>query len=84
VDSIDSHFAAISKWFKDNHSVEIKLNPQKTINSSNTLYKGKIYTTKDLIAMLTEKEKDRVLENNDIDYKIYSMIREREINEKQS
>jgi hypothetical protein len=34
--------------------------------------------------MLTEKEKDRVLENNDIDYKIYSMIREREINEKQS
>lgn len=84
VDSIDSHFAAISKWFKDNHSAEIKLNPQKTINSSNTLYKGKIYTTKDLIAMLTEKEKDRVLENNDIDYKIYSMIREREINEKQS
>lgn len=82
VDSINSHFEAVSKWFNDNHGVKINLDSKKITNSSNTLYKGKIYTTKDLVGMLTEKEKDRVLENNDIDYKIYSMVREREINEK--
>ena len=82
VDAIDSHYLSISRWFKDNHNVQINLNPKNIKNSSNTLYKGKVYTTKNLIQMLTDKEKDKILENNEIDYKIYSMIREREINEK--
>ena len=82
IDSISDHYAAISKWFKDNHNVEINLNAKNIINSSNTLYKGKIYTTKELILMLTDKDKEKILENNNIDYAIYSMIREREINEK--
>ena len=34
--------------------------------------------------MLNKEEKEKILENNDIDYKIYSMVREGEINEKQS
>ena len=84
VDSIDTHFASISKWFKDNHGVKVDLDPKNITNSSNTLYKGKIYTTKDLVEMLNKEEKEKILENNDIDYKIYSMVREREINEKQS
>jgi len=83
VDSIDLHFAAISKWFRDNNNIEIKLDPKKITNSSNTLYKGKIYTTKSLIEMLSEKDKEKILENNNIDYKIYSMVREKETNEKQ-
>lgn len=78
VDSIDMHFKSISKWFKDNHGIEIELNSKKLVNSSNTLYKGRIYTTKDLVEMLTDKEKERILENNSIDYKVYSMIKERE------
>ena len=84
VDSISTHFASISKWFKDNHGVKVDLDPKNITNSSNTLYKGKIYTTKDLVEMLNKEEKEKILENNDIDYKIYSMVREGEINEKQS
>jgi hypothetical protein len=84
VDSISSYYTAISKWFKNSHGIDISLNSKNITNSSNTLYKGKIYTTQDLIGMLTNHEKEKVLENNEIDYKIYSIIREREINEKQN
>jgi hypothetical protein len=80
VDSIDTHFKSISKWFKDNHEITIDLNPKKFVNSSSTLYKGRVYTTIDLVHMLTDKDKERILENNSIDYKVYSMIRERESN----
>jgi hypothetical protein len=82
VDDIGSHYVAISKWFKDNHGIDISLNSKKISNSSSTLYKGKIYTTKDLVEMLTDNDKEKILENNEIDYKVYSMVREREINEK--
>lgn len=82
VDALDSHYASICKWFKNNHGIDISLNSKKITNSSSTLYKGKIYTTKDLINMLTDQDKEKILENNYIDYKVYSMVREREINEK--
>jgi hypothetical protein len=84
VESIDLHYISISKWFEDKHNIKINLNPKKIINSSETLYKGQIYTTQKLIGMLNSKDKDKILENNNIDYKIYSMIRKKEINEKQN
>jgi hypothetical protein len=82
VDSIDLYYKSISKWFLDSHGLEIKLNPDKIINASNTFFKGSVYTTKKLMEMLTDEEKDRVLENNYIDYHVYRMVKDMEKNEK--
>ena len=82
VESMDMHYKSISKWFFVNHNIDIKLNPNKIINSSNTLFKGSIYTTKKLVDMLTDKEKEKILENNYIDYHVYKIVKEMENREK--
>jgi hypothetical protein len=82
VESMESYYKSVAKWFLENYSIELNLNHNKIINSSHTLFNGSFYTTKKLLDMLTEKEKEKILENNSIDYQVYSMVKEMEKNEK--
>jgi hypothetical protein len=82
VESIDAHYNLLSKWFLDNHGVKLNLNYNNIVNASNTFFKGSLWTTKKLVDMLTDKEKEKILENNYIDYHVYSMVKDMEKNEK--
>jgi hypothetical protein len=82
VDSIGIHYESISKWFLKNHNVELNLNPNTVVNASRTFFKGSMHTTKTLLENLTTKEKDRIIENNYIDYFVYNMVKDMEKNEK--
>jgi hypothetical protein len=82
VESMESHYKSISKWFLENYDIKLNLNHNKIINPSHTFFKGSLYTTKKLVGMLTEKEKEKILENNSIDYEVYKMVKEREQHEK--
>jgi hypothetical protein len=76
VDNIDLFMQKKQKWFEDNYSVTINWNKQNKVNASEVIYNGVEYTTEKLKGMLTEDEKQAILDQNDIDYAIYNYIKE--------
>jgi hypothetical protein len=76
VDNIDLFMEKKQKWFKDNYEVSIKWDKEKRINASEVIYDGVEYTTSKLKNMLTEQEKQAILDQNDIDYAIYNYVKE--------
>jgi hypothetical protein len=75
VDNIDEFMSKKQKWFKDNYGVTINWNKEKRVNPSEVTYNGVEYTTSKLKEMLTEEEKQMILDQNDIDYAIYNYVR---------
>jgi hypothetical protein len=75
VDNIDEFMSKKQKWFKDNYGVTINWNKEKRVNPSEVTYNGVEYTTSKLKEMLTEEEKQSILDKNDIDYAIYNYVR---------
>ena len=78
VDNIDKFMSKKQKWFKDNYNVNIIWNKDNRINSSEVKYMGVDYTTQKLKEMLTEEEKQSILDQNNIDYAIYNYVKELE------
>lgn len=80
LDNIDLFEKNISKWFIDNYKVQIFFDKNKKINESFTDYgMDKKINTKDLIEMLTESDKNRIIENNSIDQEAYNFAKSLEV-----
>lgn len=81
VDNIEMFENNISYWFKNNYNLEITFNKNSIINKSSTDYgDGQLLTTKDLMLMLTDNDKARIIEMNSIDQTVYELIKEKEVN----
>ena len=78
VENIDLFMSKKNKWFKDNYNVDIKWNKENKINESSVLYKDVNYTTSKLKDMLSDEEKQMILDQNAIDYEIYKYIQGKE------
>jgi len=78
-DRIDLFMEKMNEWFIDNYNQEIKYNILNKVNNSSTEYNGVVYTTKDLLDLLTEDEKELIVKNNYIDYAMYSYISGKEL-----
>lgn len=78
VEGIDLFMSKKSKWFKDNYGISIEWNKENKINESSVLYDGVTYTTSKLKEMLTDEEKQMILNQNKIDYAIYNYVKGKE------
>ena len=76
---LDLFLDKVNRWFIENYNIEIDYNLLNKVNTSSTEYKGVVYTTKDLIDMLTTDEKELIVKNNYIDYAIYSYVSGKEL-----
>ena len=76
---LDLFMDKVNRWFIENYNIEIDYNLLNKVNTSSTEYKGVVYTTKDLIDMLTTDEKELIVKNNYIDYAIYSYVSGKEL-----
>jgi hypothetical protein len=81
LDNIDLFKQEINSWFKDNYNVDIKFASNK-INIGTANYgDGNFMSSSELLSLLTESEKEKIIENNYIDYAVYKHLKEIE-NEK--
>lgn len=78
-DRLDLFMKNINEWFIENYNQEIKYDLSEKVNTSSTEHNGVIYSTKDLISMLSVEEKELILKNNYIDYAIYSYVSGKEL-----
>ena len=76
---LDLFMSKINEWFIQNYDQKIKYNLSDRVNTSLTEYNGVVYTTNDLINMLTVDEKESIIRNNYIDYAIYSYVSGKEL-----
>lgn len=76
-DNYNVFFKKIQKWYHDNYNIKIK-DPELNLEG-NVIYDNKKYNTNSLIDLLTEKEKNIVLDNNNIDLEIYKYAKSKSI-----
>jgi hypothetical protein len=80
-DRLDLFLNTIAQWFLLNHDLKIKFNQNDRVNESLSRFNGMAYSSKDLIAMLTEKEIAKLIDLNSIDYAVYNFVKECEAND---
>lgn len=68
----------IENWFKNNFNVKIILNEEDKVNESKIRYLNYEYTTKDLLSLLSNDDRIRIINNNIIDYNIFNYVKNKE------
>lgn len=75
LENIDAFKKDIDQWFKDNYNVQIDFSEDK-INIGKADYgDGKMMSSSELLAMLTDSDKQKILENNYIDNAVYEYVK---------
>ena len=77
LDNFNYFNSEIEKWFLNNYKTNFIKKSNIKILESNL---DNIYTTKYLKSLLTTKEIDAIINNNDLDFKIYSYVKEKNEN----
>ncbi len=81
LDNIDMFINSIQEWFLENYGIAVEFDKEERVNESLTKYGNDIeLSTKDLLSMLTEEDKVKILEKNWLDQKAYLFIKENEKN----
>jgi hypothetical protein len=81
LDRIDLFENNINEWFDKNYGFSITFDRNNIVNAGVFNYGNKeSITTKYLVSLLSESDKDLILKNNDIDYFIYNYVRDNETN----
>lgn len=75
VERIDLFLESVSSWFMDNHGLSVEFNKNDKINESLSKDENNSYSSKDLIEMLSEKEIEKVLTLNSMDYAVYNFVK---------
>lgn len=75
VENIDKFILNKQKWFNENYDKKIKFKIDKSINISFTKYENIEYDTQSLLSMLSIKQKNKILENNEIDFDAYMYVK---------
>jgi hypothetical protein len=75
VERIDLFLESVSSWFMDNYGISVEFNKNDRINESLSKDKNNSYSSKDLIDMLSEKEIEKVLTLNSMDYAVYNFVK---------
>lgn len=79
LENIDLFKDNVSLWFKENYDAEIKFSNNKINNSVTNFGDGRYLGSQDLIDMLSDQDKEDIINNNSIDYAVYKYINERTI-----
>lgn len=76
LEGIDLFKKQINEWFMENYDIPIEFSEDR-VNVSKTSYiSDENFSSADLINMLTENEKEKILENNSIDYAVYKYVKD--------
>lgn len=75
VDRIDLFLNDISSWFLNNYNLTISFDQSNRVNESLSTHDGKHYSSKDLIAMLSQDDLEHILSLNSIDYSVYNFVK---------
>lgn len=78
LDSIEDFCNSISEWFYENYGFKIEFDHSNKVNESNTLFNGEYIKSKHLISCLSEKEIEKIKDNNIIDFDIYNYVKLKE------
>jgi hypothetical protein len=78
LDNMPVFMDRVSKWFEEKYNISIPYDHSVRKNESYTEYDNERYTSADLIASLSEAEKNKVLKLNNIDDEVYNYIKDQE------
>jgi hypothetical protein len=77
LDSFEKFENNINKWFMENYKIEINFEKNIKTNESVCDYgDGKLYKTQDLMSLLSNDDIAQIIENNQIDYNLYKLIKD--------
>jgi hypothetical protein len=74
IENLDVFMQQINNWFNKHYGVTIPYDTSVFIHKSDKTGPKVEYTTKQLVEMLTEEEKNQILKDNDIDYALYLYV----------
>lgn len=68
----------IKRWFLENHNIEINFDTSQKVNVGLSDFDDQKLSSDYFLNLLTENEKDRILELNSIDLQIYNFVKNKE------
>jgi hypothetical protein len=78
VDNIEAFCGKIKDWFLSNHGIEINFDLDTKINVGPSELDSQKVSSEYFVDLLTQGEKDRVLELNSIDLDVYNFVKNKE------
>jgi len=82
MDNIDLFVKNIQNWFMENYKIEVPFKMDTKINVGLTEYNNSKKNSSEVMSLLNNKEVDKLIELNSIDYQIYKIINDEEKNGK--
>jgi len=79
MDNINLFCDKINNWFIKNYNININFDLEEKINVGSSEFNNKKTNSDYFISLLTENEKDRLLELNSIDLEVYNFIKSKEV-----
>lgn len=73
-ENLDIFMQQINNWFNKHYDISIPYDTSVFIHRSDETGPKVEYTTKQIIDMLTDEEKNQILKDNDIDYALYLYV----------
>jgi hypothetical protein len=78
-DNIDLFCYNIKRWFLENHNIEINFDISQKVNVGLSDFDDQKLSSDYFLNLLTQNEKDRILELNSIDLEIYNFVKNKEV-----
>ena len=78
VDNIEVFCGKIKNWFMLNHNIEVNFDFNNKINTGPSKLNEEPVSSEYFVNLLTQDEKDRVLELNNIDLEVYNFVKNKE------